>query len=279
MSQSRYLPLPLTQTLILGVVLTLSACAPASAPAGGEIGDQVAAALRSGNAKFEHPEWERLLAESVRDGLVDYGSLSRHRDVLDRYLDRIAKAELFRLRPDHLKALLINAYNAYTAVAILGHPGVASIRDIDGVWSKTTHTVGGFEVTLDNIEHNLLRPYFKDPRIHVAVNCASQSCAPLPPWAFDGDRLDAQLDEWTRAFFANSKYARIEGGKLWLSSLLDWYGGDFTAMEARPRADTLAGFVRLSAPPEIASFIDQKGGNPEIAFLEYDWSLNQAPAP
>jgi hypothetical protein len=127
----------------------------------------------------------------------------------------------------------------------------------------------------------VLRPYFKDPRIHVAVNCASMSCAPLPPWAFSGEHLDHQLEDWTRRFFAAPKYLRLEDGKLSVSKLLEWYGGDFTAPDADPRADTLQGFIARYAPEDVRHFIEQhtarEGAPPPLAFLDYDWALNQAP--
>jgi hypothetical protein len=256
--------------------MLLLGCGPRARAVGGEIGDRVEQALATGTQSFDHATWDALLADTVTDGFVDYAVMRERRAELDRYLGRIAEAELGTLSRDHLMALLINAYNAYTVASILDHPGVESIREIDGVWKERKHPVGGFEVTLDEIEHGLLRPYFKDPRVHVAVNCASWSCPPLPPWAFDGERLDAQLEEWTRAFFADPDYATLRDGRLWLSRILDWYGGDFTAPGAEPRADTLAGFVARYAPESLRSAIEEAGGNPPVEFFEYDWSLNDA---
>jgi hypothetical protein len=256
--------------------MLLLGCGPRAEAVGGEIGDRVEQALATGTQAFDHSTWNTLLADTVTDGFVDYAVMRERRAELDRYLGRIAEAELGALSRDHLMALLINAYNAYTVASILDHPDVESIREIDGVWKERKHRVGGFEVTLDEIEHGLLRPYFKDPRVHVAVNCASWSCPPLPAWAFDGERLDAQLEEWTRAFFADPDYATLRDGKLWLSRILDWYGGDFTAPDAEPRADTLAGFVARYAAEPLRTAIEEAGGNPPIEFFEYDWSLNDA---
>ncbi|HVS14187.1 MAG TPA: DUF547 domain-containing protein [Thermoanaerobaculia bacterium] len=260
---------PIAACLLLG-------CGPKAEAVGGEIGEQVEQAIASGTEGFDHATWNALLATTVVDGFVDYAQMRQRRGELDSYLERIASVELAALSRDHLMALLINAYNAYTVTSILDHPGVESIRDIDGVWKVRLHRVGGFEVTLDDIEHGLLRPYFEDPRIHVAVNCASWSCPPLPPWAFDGARLDAQLEEWTRAFFADPENATMRDGKLWLSRILDWYGGDFTAPDAQPRADTLAAFVVIYAPTPLRAAIEEAGGDPPIEFFEYDWSLNDA---
>ncbi len=261
--------------LLTAVLIT--ACGPKSTPATGPIADQVAQSIESGTQSFDNSDFSALLDAGVRDGLVDYAFFQDNRDKLDAYLRSVAAANLANLDPNHLQALLYNAYNAYTITSILDHWPVKSIRDIKGVWDTATHEVGGLDLTLDNIEHNILRPMFKDPRVHVAVNCASQSCAALPNWAFDGDQLEQQLDSWTRQFFATSKYLELDGDRLLVSKLLDWYGDDFTAPEARPRADTLAAFIAQYAPKAVADFIAEEEGEPEIAFKAYDWSLNQAP--
>ncbi|REJ76572.1 MAG: DUF547 domain-containing protein [Acidobacteria bacterium] len=272
--------LPLTLPLLLLVAAVLAACAPAASPARGPVGEQVQRGIETGSEEFDHSRFDALLSASVRDGLVDYAVFQQRRAELDEYLATLAAADLASLERDHLMALLLNAYNAYTIASILDHWGVSSIREIDGVWDRATHDVGGNQVTLDTLEHNLLRPYFQDPRIHVAVNCASMSCAPLPTWAFDGDQLEQQLEQWTHAFFADPRYLTREGEALRVSKLLDWYGEDFTAEGWRPRAETLAGFIQRYAPAEIAAWLEERrssGDEVEIRFFDYDWSLNQAP--
>lgn len=269
-------PSPARLALPLVILLLIGACAPASKPAEGPIGDQIQAAIESGTGTFDHTDFSALLGEGVVDGLVDYEVFDDSRAQLDAYLDRVANANLASLSRDHLMALLINAYNAYTIASILDHPGIESIRDIDGVWDTRTHPLGGFDVTLDTMEHNLLRPYFKDPRIHFAVNCASQSCAPLPPWAFDGDRLEQQLSQWTRETLADPKYLEVDGDRLLVTRLLSWYGDDFTQEGWAPRADTLAEFLAEWGPPNVRDTVEAAEGDPPIAFKEYDWALNDA---
>jgi hypothetical protein len=228
---------------------------------------------------FEHAEWDSLLARGTRDGLVDYGIFEGQRSALDAYLGRIGDAHLGRLAPAQLKALLINAYNAYTIQSILDHPGVASIRDIPGVWTERTHRVGGHLLTLDEIEHNLLRPFFRDPRIHFAVNCASRSCAPLPGWAFDGDRLDEQLEERTEAFLSDPANVRLAGEALEVSKYFDWYGEDFVADGWAPTAATIPGFIAGYGTPEVREAVLGSSDGLSLRFLDYDWSLNTAPEP
>jgi hypothetical protein len=278
-------PAPRSFLLPLFILLGLSpSCgAPASRPASGEIADQVRASLESGEASFDQTTLDRLLAGGTRDGRVDYGYFQDHRTELDAYLERVAEADLAALDPDQLMALLINAYNALTIRSILDHWPVESIRDIDGVWTRVEHRVGRHELTLDQIEHNLLRPFFKDPRIHFAVNCASVSCAPLPPWAYTGEALNQQLEGRTRSFLSDPANVRVEGGTLLVSKYFDWYGEDFTAEGWEPRADTIPAFIARYTRPEVRQFIEARietsDGAPPIRFLDYDWSLNSVESP
>ncbi len=268
----------------VAAAVVLAACAaagcgaPPARPAEGPVADDVRAALDSGRASFRHGEWDALLAGGTREGLVDYRFFQRRRAELEGYLDRLARAELAELAPRHLEALLINAYNALTIRVILEHPAVSSIRQIDGVWTRLTHPVGGHDLTLDQIEHNLLRPFFRDPRVHFVLNCASRSCAPLPPYAFTGDELEQQLEERTEAFLSDPAHVRVQDGTLLLSRYFDWYGEDFVSAEWEPRAPTIPEFVAPYARDDVAAFI-RAHENPPIRFLDYDWSLNAAVPP
>ncbi len=256
------------------LALAVSSCgAPPSERATGPVAAAVESALASGTETFDHSVWDRLLAEGTRDGLVDYPYFQGHRGELESYLEAVAGADAAALAPAHLQALLINAYNALTLRSILEHPEVSSIRQIDGVWTKNRHRVAGHQLTLDEIEHNLLRPFFRDPRIHFAVNCASMSCAPLPAWAFEGDGLDAQMEERARLFLSDPRNVRFENGELALSRYFEWYGEDFTEEGWSPRAESVPLFVASYAAPEVSERIlagDMEG----IRFLDYDWSLN-----
>ena len=266
--------------LLLLLTLATAACgAPASRQASGEVGDAVQASLEGGTGTFDHGEWDALLAATARYGLLDYRQMQGRRPELDAYLARIAASDLASLAPDHLKALLINAYNALTVRTILDHPRVQSIRDIDGAWDRLSHQVGGFHLTLDALEHNLLRPFFKDPRIHFAVNCASRSCAPLPGWAYTGADLEDQLEGQTRAFLSDPRRVQMANGTLKVSSYFTWYGGDFTAEGWQPRADTIPAFIAGYTTPAVAALIQAGDHEPPLAFIDYDWSLNASVPP
>jgi hypothetical protein len=253
--------------------------APPSKPATRALAEAVRASIAGGTRRFDHGAWNTLVEAGVDDyGRVDYRFFQKRRPDLDRYLAALAAVNLTKLAPAELEALLINAYNAITVASILAHPSVTTIRDIEGVWDATRHRIGGFEVTLDDIEHGLLRPFFRDPRVHFALNCASASCAPLPRWAFNGRELDRQLDQRARLFLSNGRNVKLEGSTLLLSRYFDWYGGDFTAEGWKPRADTIAEFVALYTTPEVASRL-RATEQLDLVFFDYDWSLNASAPP
>ena len=138
--------------------------------------------------------------------------------------------------------------------------------------------MGRFDLTLDDIEHTLLRPYFRDPRIHFAVNCASASCAPLPRWAFDGEDLDRQLDQRARLFLSDARNVRVEGETLDAVALLRLVRRRLhrRGMEAARRHHS--GVHRALLTPEVAERL-RAGDELDIEFFEYDWSLNAAVPP
>jgi uncharacterized membrane protein YdjX (TVP38/TMEM64 family) len=265
--------------LVALTALVFGACgAPASEMATGDLAADVERSLAGGSATFDHSLWDSLLAGGTRGGFVDYAYMGSRKSDLADYREALATVDLGSLSPVELKALLINAYNALTVQSILDHPSVSTIRDIDGVWTESGWPVGGHSVTLDNLEHNLLRPFFRDPRIHFAVNCASHSCAPLPTWAFTGPELDSQLDERTREFLGAEGNVRIDGAALRVSRYFEWYGDDFVAEGWEPRAESIAGFIARFSRPEIRSAVEANPGI-ELTFDEYDWSLNALTPP
>lgn len=274
----RTLPFPRLALACL-LAATLACAAPSAERATGEVAKAVEASLAGGTERFDHKTWGVLLMRGTKDGLVNYPFMQEHRSELDAYLKTIADAGLNRLAPAHLEALLIDAYNAYTVKSILDHPEVSSIRDIPGVWTKVRHRVGGFDLTLDEIEHRILRPFFRDPRIHFALNCASRSCAPFPIWAYDGERIDEQLEDRADSFLSDPNNVQVEGTKLLLSRYFDWYGGDFTASGWKGSEKTIVDYVGRYALPQVKVFIERYQGKPQVGFLDYDWSLNAAVPP
>lgn len=225
---------------------------------------------------FDHSAFDALLKKHVRfdKGRVDYAALKKEEAALDAYLKTIADVDLEKCERHDKMALLINAYNAYTLKLILeNYPKIKSIRDIEEPWKTVRYTVGGEEVSLDNIEHNLLRPIFKDPRIHFAVNCASIGCPSLADFAYTGEKLEEQLELAMKTAVATDRYVEVKKDELWVSSIFKWYGEDFTKEDWKPRADTIPAFLTGYAEGEKKSFLE-KNPEVEVNFLDYDWALN-----
>jgi hypothetical protein len=253
------------------------------------------AAARGFDSDYEG--YGRLLGRVVRGARVDYRALAAARTDIDAVasaFNATAASDLLQWSTAEQIAFWINAYNVFTLHAIVDHYPIRSrwftlgprnsIRQIDGVWTTLKWRAAGRDVTLDQIEHEILRPTFKDPRVHFAINCASIGCPPLSAQPYVAARLDAQLDEAARRYLASPQGLQVAGDQLRLSSLLKWYGEDFVERYAAegPRAGTprdraVLGVVMRFGPPAAATLA--ASGRARLAFLDYDWSLNDAALP
>ena len=245
-------------------------------------------------ASFDHAYglYAKVIRDHVQMPSVDYSALKKERAELDAAVDAFAQAtpaeEQGWTREQRL-AFWINAYNAFTLRAIVDHYPIRgpwltlqprnSIRQIDGVWTTIRWRAAGRDVTLDDIEHQILRRELKEPRIHFAINCASVSCPPLPPEPYRAETLDTQLDEAARRYLASPEGLRIDGDTLRVSSILRWYGEDFVdrfasiASEGRDQTErAVRGVILRFGPPEAAALA--RKASARIRFLSYDWSLN-----
>ncbi len=223
----------------------------------------------------DHSAFDGLLKQFVRDDGVDYRGLKTEEARLVSYARTLAGVEVSKLGDEERMALFINAYNAFTLSLILEHfkPGFTSINEIpEGKrWKAKRWVVGGRTYSLDEIEHEVLRAEFADARIHAALNCASVGCPDLRAEAFAADRLNTQLDEQFRRFVNAPKHVRVRGGKLWVSSIFDWFAGDFTR-----DGETVASHIARYAASDLRERIVRLGVGVKIKFLKYDWSLNVA---
>ena len=215
-----------------------------------------------GGAAFDHGLLDVLLqAHVAASGTVDYAGLAQDGRTLDAYLDRVAAAEFDALSRNDKLALLINLYNAATLRLVLDHMPLASIRDIPAGnrWKARRWSVGGRRMSLADIENRALRANFTEPRIHFAINCASNGCPPLRNRAFTGAGIDAELDRHTQRVHADPRWCRITAQRLHLTRVYRWYEGDFVQG---------AGSVRAWVEQYAA------GAPRRIGWLPYDWSLN-----
>jgi hypothetical protein len=240
----------------------------------------------------DHQAWNQLLATHILpiDGgkatVVNYQGMLADRQELQRYLQtlsQISESQFKQWSTPHQLAFLINAYNAWTVELILtAWPDVKSIKELGGLfsspWRKKWLALLGKTRSLDDIEHDLIRGSgrYNDPRIHFAVNCASIGCPALRSEAYDGNRLDAQLDEQTRLFLRDRNRNRVDNNVVKLSSIFEWYREDFE--RGWQGFKRLEDFLLAHADALNLSTTQMQrlnNGEINIEFLDYDWRLNK----
>jgi len=234
---------------------------------------QVFAAPRNTN-KPSDKIWTEILKKYVdEEGMVDYKGIIKDKDQLQVYLDMLSNNPPGdNWSKDEKEAYWINAYNAFTIKLIINHYPVKSIKDIgpkhqipfvNTPWEKKFFKIGHKHFKLDKIEHTILRKKFDDPRIHFAVVCASHSCARLRREAYEGDKLNEQLNEQAKDFLTDKRKNKITPEKPQLSSYFDWYKKDF-----KKNAGTVINYVNKYSPVKIKS-------NANVSYLDYNWDLNE----
>ncbi len=232
---------------------------------------------------MDHTRWQAFLSTYVRgwtDGTtrVSYGAvIPKDRVELAAYLEELAATPVGTLRRDEQRAFWINLYNALTVKVVLDAYPVASIRDIglsrglftSGPWDAKLITVDGEALTLNDIEHRILRPIWRDARIHYAVNCASIGCPNLSPTAFTAGPGEATLDAAAHAYVNDHRGVHIDPrlAGLIVSKIYGWFVEDFGAESG------VISHLLHYADPELASRIRAA---PKIADYRYDWALNDA---
>lgn len=239
----------------------------------------------------DHSIWNRLLNKHVieidegHSTQVDYAEFKKSRGQLKQYLDSLSSLDegtFDKMHKSDQLAFLINAYNAWTIELIVTkYPDLESIKDLGNIfispWKQKIAVLFGEKVSLDHIEHDLIRGSgrYNDPRIHFAVNCASIGCPALRNEAYTGDNLDAQLEDQTVRFLSDKSRNNIVGNTLQLSSIFKWYRSDFEA--GWKGANSLYEFIGLyGASMEITDeqFKSLKLDKLNLEFLDYNWKLN-----
>src|SRR3990172_522751 len=231
----------------------------------------------------DHSAWDRLLKAYVKadpSGLnrVDYAAFKAggHGE-LKAYVRHLEKVDPRGLDKAEQFAFLANLYNAKTIDIVLDKYPVKSIKDISlggglvatftgGPWKAKVLTLQGVELSLDDIEHTILRPIFKDPRVHYAVNCASTGCPNLGTEAFTGAKLNEQLDAAARAYVNHPRGVDVRSDGLVASSIYSWFADDFGGTE-----EAVLSHLKKYAEPELRARL---AGSASITDYAYDWSLN-----
>lgn len=252
----------------------------------GVIVAEVEQAEREEGFDHAHAAFDALLRKHVKDGWLDYQGVIEDRAQLTAYI-----AELQGVTPSELKewsreqryAFWINVYNAHVIQVVIDNYPVRSIKDIGGalfgqIWDKEFIKLQAFHpegdddlLSLNDVEHAILRPRFKDARVHAAVNCASYSCPVLMAGAFTADKLEEQLDRQMRGFINDPLRNKLDpkSGRAEISEIFKWFVEDFERDHGSVRK-----YLQKYIRPGAAEFIAKA----ELDYLDYDWSLNDIEA-
>jgi len=242
------------------------------------------------NFDHNHTIYDSLLAAHVINGRIDYRALKADPLPLTRYLYDLAavsKKQFHAFSREQQLAFLFNAYNAATLKLIIDHYPVTSIKDIGGMfkspWNKPIVRLFGETITLNTLEHDILRADYNEPRLHMALVCAAKGCPPLRSEAYRAKKLGGQLNSQARTFLASPAGLQIDrlAHTVRVSSLFKWYGDDFIKTYT-PRAGfsglnkkkgAVANFCSRFVPDQDRSYLES--GKYSLTYLDYDWSLNE----
>lgn len=265
--------------LVLSVLL--SSASALSAPRA-DLWDRWLAHDPKSTVTVDHHAWDSFLTTYLvrgKDGVnrLRYAAVSgTDRQALDGYVTRLTETPVSTLTRAEQRALWINLYNALTVQVILDHYPVKSIRNIDispgffsdGPWGKKLIQIEGEQLSLNDIEHRILRPIWKDARIHYAVNCASIGCPNLQAQAFTSANADDLLTQAAQEYVNHPRGVRIQEGALVVSSIYRWFAADFGADDR-----AIISHLKRYAQPGLRSQLERQR---RISDHDYDWSLNDA---
>lgn len=212
--------------------------------------------------KVDHTAWNNLLQKHVStSGNVDYAGFRKDKGLLDNYLNALSNnAPQASWSRNEKLAYWINVYNAYTIKLILNNYPVKSIKDLHGgnPWEVKWIKIGGKTYSLNAIENDIIRPQFKEPRIHFAVNCAAKSCPPLLNKAWTAENLEQSLEQQTRKFINDKSFNTINTDGAKVSQIFNWYQQDFGDLKT---------YLNKYATNKVHA-------KATVTFREYDWALN-----
>jgi len=230
--------------------------------------------------RVDHRLWSAFLEKYL---LVDHPSginLVRYSNVqpmdrvaLDTYIEELQGITVLDLNRDEQKAYWINLYNALTVKLVLDHYPVTSIKRITRPWDTVLANIEGEGITLNDIEHRILRPIWKDNRVHYALNCASIGCPNLPPVAFTGRTTEGLLEQAAREYINHSRGVRVDGKKLFVSTIYKWYRTDFGDSKQE-----LINHLDKYADRDLKDQLNdiRKGKEKARMKYRYDWNLNSS---
>jgi hypothetical protein len=268
--------------MVLPFIVVLVVVALASAAPKSELWPKWQGHDAQSQTRIDHGLWngflKNYLISNHPSGInrVRYVSVSpQDRKKLEEYVVMMQQIRVSSLNRREQKAFWINLYNALTVRVILDHYPVKSIRDIDispgwfadGPWGAKLFKIEGEAISLDDIEHKILRPIWKDNRVHYAVNCASLGCPNLQPEAFTGDNTERLLEKGAREYVNHQRGAQIGKNRLKLSSIYKWFQVDFGGSEE----GVMGHLLQFGEKP----LTEPLGGFKGKITYDYDWRLNE----
>ncbi|MBI5362561.1 MAG: DUF547 domain-containing protein [Planctomycetes bacterium] len=231
-----------------------------------------------------HAAWKAVLDGRVTAGRFEYVALVKDRSQLDAYLALLTgvdQPEFAKWKKQEQLAFWINAYNAYTLRRVLESYPFEKVNELGaekkGPWDERFIPLGKLapelkqdKLTLNDIENKILRPKFKDARVHAAVNCAAESCPPLRPLPFTAEKLDEELDTQVTKWLQNSAFNRFDADKkeMQLSKLFEWYAKDFV-----DEAGSVQAWIAKHGPKHVVGWLDG-AKDVKTSYFEYSWTLN-----
>lgn len=224
----------------------------------------------------DHKDYDLLLKSNIKDGLANYKSIKEKPESLNSYLDTLAKVDESSFNTwseEQRLTYLINLYNAATIKLIVDNYPVKSIKNISkegqGPWKLEVVNLFGKKISLDHLEHDIIRGNYNEPRVHFALVCAAVGCPKLPNEPFVASTLNQQLDNRTKLFLSEKDNNYIDENQktVYLSSIFDWFAQDFNKTHG-----SVLGFVKEYLPAEEAKKINS---DYSLKFTEYDWNLNE----
>lgn len=266
-------------TFTIGFLLSFAfVLAPMAGPSSKELKNWKISSSSS-TKTVDHGSWDKILKKYISNkngvNLFAYGKVSSaDKKSLKSYIDQLKNTDPRELNRKESMAYWINAYNAITVDVVLDNYPVKSIKDIksgiftSGPWKTDIFKIQGQHLSLDNIEHGILRAVYKDPRVHYAVNCASYSCPNLAKKAFTGSNLESLLNQGARDYINHPRGVSVESdGDLKISSIFNWFKEDFGTKETK-----VIEHLKKYAQPSLKAKLDSFNGS---VSYDYGWDLNE----
>lgn len=209
-------------------------------------------------------EADTFFGNYVKNGLVNYKAIKENPVELEDILNQAKSITVSKSDPKTYQSFWINGYNLHVIAGIIESYPVNSPLDINGFFDKTKREIGGKQITLNDIENELLRSNFpKEARFHFVLVCAGLGCPPIINTAYTPDKLESQLQRQTELALNNPNFIRVKGKKVFLSQIFEWYKTDF-AQDGKSEID----FVNLFRKEKIESDL-------KVGYYPYDWTLNE----